>query len=120
MTPSPHRRAAHFRRLAAATVALALGMTWFVPGAPTADAAGTHPTYANACAQTPHGFARCFAEYRRSGGVAPQAIRPNTLPPGFGAGELQDAYNLPAAGGVGRVISIVDAFDLPDAESELA
>ncbi|MFC0544397.1 S53 family peptidase [Kutzneria chonburiensis] len=39
---------------------------------------------------------------------------------GHGADDLRAAYNLPATGGGGQTIAIVDAYDNPNAESDLA
>ncbi|MGW7243813.1 S8 family serine peptidase [Streptomyces sp. NPDC054804] len=41
-------------------------------------------------------------------------------PPGLGPQDLQSAYSLPADGGAGQTIAIVDAYDNPDAEADLA
>lgn len=42
-------------------------------------------------------------------------------PPGFGPGDLQSAYALPSsAAGSGQTVAIVDAFDDPTAENDLA
>jgi subtilase family serine protease len=41
-------------------------------------------------------------------------------PAGYGPEQLRTAYGLPAGGGSGRVVAIVDAFDDPRAESDLA
>jgi subtilase family serine protease len=47
--------------------------------------------------------------------VTPAAM----VPAGYGPADIQSAYNLPA-GGIGRKVAVVDAFDLPTAESDLA
>jgi subtilase family serine protease len=39
---------------------------------------------------------------------------------GLGAKELEAAYNLPLSRGAGQIVAIVDAFDNPDVESDLA
>ncbi|MEV6606710.1 hypothetical protein [Kutzneria sp. NPDC051319] len=39
---------------------------------------------------------------------------------GHGADDLRAAYHLPATGGAGQTIAIVDAYDNPNAESDLA
>nr|WP_223281226.1 carboxypeptidase regulatory-like domain-containing protein [Streptomyces sp. San01] len=49
-------------------------------------------------------------------GVQPDAATPS----GWGASDLQSAYNLPGDGGGGRTIAIVDAYDDPAAEADLA
>lgn len=43
-----------------------------------------------------------------------------TLPAGYGPPELDAAYNLPVTLGAGQTIGIVDAFDDPTAEADLA
>lgn len=59
-------------------------------------------------------------------GIAPQTVRPNAAadsPAGYGPGDLQSAYGLTSAAsasGSGRTIAIVDAYDDPNAESDLA
>lgn len=93
------------------------------PGAPagvamTQMAAGPLATRA-ACPETvAPGFARCLALIRTDvagrRGLQPQVI-------GYGPSDLQSAYNLPSStGGNGQKIGIVDAFDDPNAESDLA
>ncbi|WP_436847804.1 hypothetical protein [Streptomyces avermitilis] len=91
------------------------------------------------CAGTPKkGYASCNALRVTSGttafqeeqaakkGIAPQTVRPNAAadsPTGYGPSDLQSAYGLPSAasaGGSGRTMAIVDAYDDPDAESALA
>jgi N-acetylneuraminic acid mutarotase len=48
-------------------------------------------------------------------------IVPLVDPAGHGPADLQSAYNLPSAtGGVGQTIAIVNAFDNPNAEADLA
>ncbi|BCJ32000.1 putative Ig domain-containing protein [Actinocatenispora sera] len=42
------------------------------------------------------------------------------LPSGYGPTDLQSAYSLPANGGAGTTIAIVDAYDDPNAASDLA
>jgi subtilase family serine protease len=41
-------------------------------------------------------------------------------PYGYGPGDLQRAYNLPTGRGSGRTVAVVDAYDDPSAESDLA
>jgi subtilase family serine protease len=53
--------------------------------------------------------------------MAPRVVTPNALPPGFGPGGIRGAYNLTSkTAGAGRTVAIVDAFDDPNAESDLA
>jgi subtilase family serine protease len=48
------------------------------------------------------------------------AVSPMATPSGYGPTDLRSAYNLPANGGAGATIAIVDALDDPNAESDLA
>ncbi|WP_307795323.1 Kelch repeat-containing protein [Actinacidiphila acididurans] len=41
-------------------------------------------------------------------------------PTGYGPADLQSAYGLPADGGAGQTVAIVDAYDDPNAEADLA
>jgi hypothetical protein len=69
-----------------------------------------------ACSAKP-GLARCFAYVR------PAINGPTSGPVGYGPPDLQSAYNLTplaATNGTGRVIAVVDAYDDPSAESDLA
>ncbi|MEZ0066266.1 subtilase family serine protease [Streptacidiphilus sp. MAP12-20] len=51
---------------------------------------------------------------------AVHAVTPLATPSGFGPGDLQSAYALPANGGAGATVAIVDALDDPNAEADLA
>jgi hypothetical protein len=62
----------------------------------------------------------CFALRRTDVGSA-KGLRPAlAAPTGFGPSDLQSAYGLPADGGAGRTVAIVDAYDDPTAEADLA
>ncbi|GAA2139084.1 peptidase S8 [Kitasatospora kazusensis] len=52
--------------------------------------------------------------------VHPLGITPNATPSGFGPGDLLSAYKLGANGGAGQTIAIVDAYNDPSAESDMA
>ena len=67
------------------------------------------------CSAPQPGFRRCFALRRVTpvGTVSPLAVS------GYGPADIQGAYKLPAAG-AGRTVAIVDAYDLPTAEADLA
>ncbi|MDT7553826.1 MAG: hypothetical protein QOI16_2362 [Pseudonocardiales bacterium] len=52
--------------------------------------------------------------------VTPQTVPAQTAPAGFGPADLRSAYNLLSTGGSGVTVAIVDAYDDPDAESDLA
>ncbi|WP_329569917.1 putative Ig domain-containing protein [Kitasatospora sp. NBC_01266] len=98
--------------------------------APTAHAADAQST-ANAqvavkhlCAAPTHpGQMACLA-LARTNVVQPHAfalhaVSPNATPSGYGPSDLQSAYSLPANGGSGQTIAIVDAQDDPNAESDM-
>jgi subtilase family serine protease len=76
------------------------------------------PGEAAACGPVAPGFARCFALIRtnRSG----RAMVSASPAQGYGPADLQAAYDLPTSGGNGQVIALVDAFDDPTAEADLA
>jgi len=64
--------------------------------------------------------AACFAiRVQHTAGGGGGTASPLT-PYGYGPSTLQRAYNLPASRGSGRVVAIVDAYDDPNAESDLA
>src|SRR5256885_1236074 len=64
--------------------------------------------------------ARCFA-IARTDVAGRLGVVPQVTPNGYGPAALQSAYALPSAGaGNGQTVAIVDAFDNPNAESDLA
>src|SRR5262245_25360018 len=83
-----------------------------VVGLPSALAAPS-PKAAHVCGAASPGFARCHAQVRTDLGAL-------AAPAGYGPADLQPAYNLNARGGSGQTVAIVDAFDDPNAESDLA
>ncbi|WP_055532201.1 S53 family peptidase [Streptomyces graminilatus] len=104
-----------------------------------AQVAKAHVHYTHQCDATPaKGFASCDALRVTGGttafqeaqaarkGVAPATVKPNATsdtPTGYGPSDLQNAYGLTdaaASNGSGETIAIVDAFDDPNAESDLA
>jgi subtilase family serine protease len=70
------------------------------------------------CAAVPAGYARCHAI------VVVPSYKPNrggTAPGGLNPADVQGAYSLPASTkGSGQTVAIVDAYDDPNAESDLA
>ncbi|WP_031517454.1 carboxypeptidase regulatory-like domain-containing protein [Streptomyces sp. NRRL F-5123] len=78
------------------------------------------PAVEQVCDQPQPGQFGCFA-LRRADPVATRSLEPDaTAPSGWGAQDLQGAYGLPSDGGAGRTIAIVDAYDDPTAEFDLA
>ena len=79
-----------------------------------------HPTRHTCSAMpTTPGHFTCFAEVQTDTVQAFVAAQAN--PAGLGPADLQNAYKLPpATAGAGATVAIVDAFDDPKAESDLA
>lgn len=79
---------------------------------------------AHACGAAAPGYARCFAVARPGpvGRNRTTRTAAAALPAGYGPADLASAYGLGAARGkgAGRTIAIVDAFDNPRAEADLA
>jgi subtilase family serine protease len=110
MTPFFARRRTPFR---IALVLLALASVVAFGGASAARAGGV--SIRPVCGAVPVGHARCFSFVK--GNATPLAQTPS----GYGPADLQSAYKLPSAtAGGGQTVAIVDAFDDPAAESDLA
>ena len=106
--------------LALAIPAVAVGVA---AGVPSASAAPARQTYQRVCADPLPGQAACFAEIRTSADPATRASAAAApfVPTGYSPADLQSAYRLAgASGGNGRTVAIVDAFDDPQAEADLA
>ncbi|MFL6034866.1 MAG: S8 family serine peptidase [Gaiellaceae bacterium] len=61
-------------------------------------------------------YAECMAIVAPAGRGDP----PPPPPQGYGAADIASAYRLPAGAGAGKTVAIVDAYDNPNAESDLA
>jgi len=131
-----HRR--RFLVLASAFIAmlaLAAGLAFGSTGATQASASST-ASLARSCGPAAPGFARCHAIVRLNNN--PRNKKPTPTPTattgGGGGGiscannptngytpcDLESAYNLPSAtAGSGQTVAIVDAYDDPNAESDL-
>jgi hypothetical protein len=133
------------RRAAGAVSLIAFLM---VPSSPIAispvEAAAPAPTAAAAKAGTPEaavkpavvsiapvepvcglaepGYAHCLALRRTDIPATPAvAMSPSTVPAGYGPADLKSAYALPGGtAGSGMTVAVVDAYDLPTAEADLA
>ncbi|MDX6315477.1 MAG: hypothetical protein QOF44_4941 [Streptomyces sp.] len=129
-----------FRRIGAAVIATAALVLTAFGSAGTADARATvtkvtpKVTWAKACSTPKAGYAACNAKRVTGGvteymadkafkkGVTPKAADATT-PSGFGPTNLRSAYGLTSAAasnGSGETIAIVDAYDDPNAEADLA
>ena len=115
---------AHSRRIAYSVIGAAAlaasGMAMAGPAGATSTAS-THATWSHSCA-TPHaGMMACNAlKVTNTHEVAPMGVHPNLVPSGYGPSDLLSAYKLPANGGAGMTIAIVDAQDDPNAASDMA
>jgi subtilase family serine protease len=52
--------------------------------------------------------------------VNAKGVTPNATPSGFGPSDLLSAYNIPANGGAGQTVAVVDAYNDPNAAADLA
>ncbi|MFI8005205.1 carboxypeptidase regulatory-like domain-containing protein [Streptomyces sp. NPDC086010] len=89
------------------------------PSPPAATAAEAQVPFEAACGAAKKGEATCFA-LRRTDVKPSKGLRTTTAPGGFGPADLRSAYNLPDDGGAGQTIAVIDAFDDPTAEDDLA
>jgi len=82
----------------------------------SAAASGAKVTAKNVCAAATATRRTCFAKRVSTSG----SLRAFATPAGNGPPQIQSAYKLSSSLGAGRTVAIVDAFDLPTAESDLA
>lgn len=73
--------------------------------------------HARVCPSAAPGTARCHSWVTVDAGGAPQAT---SAPSGYGPADLRSAYNLTGTGSSSQTIAIVDAYDDPNAENDLA
>src|SRR5919199_875118 len=110
------RRFESMPRIAYLLTTLAL-LSFSFAGLSTVHAAPPPWAAVHACTPPAARFARCHALVRTD--VTAQAT-----PAGYGPADLQSAYRLPSnstfAPGAGPTIAIVDAYDNPNAEADLA
>jgi len=64
----------------------------------------------------------CFAMHRTTGVVAHvrRGVNPAVAVSGYGPSDLDSAYNVPTTFGSGKTVAIVDAYNDPNAESDLS
>jgi subtilase family serine protease len=86
--------------------------------APVAIGLPRTATVRDACGAARPGYARCFAKIRTD--VHSGHMTAAALPAGYGPADLRSAYNLPITGGGAQTVAVVDAYDDPNAESDLA
>jgi subtilase family serine protease len=70
------------------------------------------------------GQAACYAirqtDTVQPPGVSANAVSPNATPAGYGPSTLVAAYKLDQSKGSGQTVAVIDAYDDPNAESDLA
>ncbi|MCL2554791.1 MAG: peptidase S8 [Actinomycetia bacterium] len=120
--PTPAARRAGI----ALTAAAGLAVTGFALSPAAGAAAASHDlTTVRSCAVSTHpGVMACKALKVTSGAnslaASARSVNPAATPSGYGPSDLQSAYALPSTGGSGATVAIVDAYDDPNAESDLA
>ncbi|MGW2570526.1 putative Ig domain-containing protein [Streptomyces sp. NPDC001537] len=136
------------RLLATAIPALALGLAGLVAAPAHAAPVATHTTRAaqnakaltsperqtfhstgkagqkvptqHLCATAAPGHASCFAQRRTDIKQRLASAVAAAAPSGLSPANLHSAYNLPSTGGSGLTVAVVDAYNDPNAESDLA
>ena len=112
-----------FRRLVVGSVVLLLAMAAW-PALAQPGASSQALSHRLVCGPPAAGAARCHAEIVTLGSGAPLAT--TTYANGYGPADLASAYkySLPAAGSTwawnGQTVAIIDAYDNPSAEADLA
>src|ERR1700733_143709 len=106
---------------ATAAVVTVFGSPAAMAGVSTTTAAVHKADYKAACGtHLTRGHAACLALIRTNV-PAHKGANPFTTPSGYGPAQLQSAYNLPSStAGGGATVALVDAYDDPNAESDLA
>ncbi|MGW0413955.1 putative Ig domain-containing protein [Streptomyces collinus] len=72
------------------------------------------------CATAAPGHASCFAQRRTDIRQRLASALAAAAPSGLSPANLHSAYNLPTSGGSGLTVAVVDAYNDPNAESDLA
>jgi subtilase family serine protease len=82
--------------------------------------AGVSHRIARVCPAASAGYAACMSKVSYYVDSSGKPV-PNATPSGYGPADLQSAYKLPSStAGSGQTVAIVDAYDDPTAESDLA
>jgi subtilase family serine protease len=106
------------RRVASAWLLLALVATMLASGGQPATAS---PAVHRACGRQIRAHqVRCFATWRAASSARLGASAATTPTDGYGPADIASAYQLDTSLGAGQTIGIVDAFDNPHVEADLA
>ena len=105
---------------AAAGSALLAAAAFLAPA--SAAAAAAHHSSERTCPAARAGYAACLARVVTDSAGHPMAhkVGANATPAGYGPADIRSAYNLGSASGGGRTVAIVDAYNDPNAEADLA
>ena len=82
-------------------------------------AAGTAGDYVRSCPRPSDPQVNACMALRRTDVRTARSLAPDLTPAGFSPSDLELAYQLNTAAGAGTTVAIVDAFDDPNAESDL-
>jgi subtilase family serine protease len=95
------------------------GAAVFAAIAASGGAANEHANYHAVCPGPPTDAARCHSQYVTDSRGNPSV---NSVPTGLSPATIKSVYNFPTSltAGAGKTIAIVDAYDDPTAESDLA
>lgn len=74
----------------------------------------SEPGMVPVCADAKPGEVRCQAVIVNKAGVIPSAA------PGYSPSDLRSAYNLPSSAGGGQTVAVIDVYDDPKAEADMA
>ncbi|AEW92693.1 MULTISPECIES: S53 family peptidase [Streptomycetaceae] len=119
-THAKRRRVGGRTAVAAGALTLLVAGSYMITAPAGAAPAAAGPHVKRLCAEpSKPGYMACNALVRTDV-MAKHAIGPHDAPQGFGPDDLRSAYKLPADGGEGATIAIVDAQDDPNAEKDLA
>ncbi|MDT0467208.1 carboxypeptidase regulatory-like domain-containing protein [Streptomyces gibsoniae] len=121
----PRRSAGRGGRAATAVVgllsaALAVIGLQLPTAAPASAASSGKAAAVRQCADPKPGHVTCLSLHRTDVAARRGVQAASATPSGFGAIDLRGAYALPADGGAGQTVAIVDAYDDPTAEADLA
>ncbi|MCW2861196.1 MAG: serine protease [Actinoallomurus sp.] len=100
---------------------LLLALVPFLSSAAGAAPAVPHPFH-HSCATAKAGYASCTALVRNDVATSAKSLRAEAVAPsGLSPANLQSAYKLPSStAGSGQTVAIVDAYNAPNAEADLA
>lgn len=110
--------------LAGTAAMMVVGASAYAQTTSVPSGTASTPAFSNSCQAPSAGYASCFAmkstHVKQPAGLQANAVNPYATPSGFGPSDLLSAYKLASGGGSGQTVAIVDAYDDPNAASNLA